>query len=179
MMPSIFQTFEVIEKEVGVTHDDGGPQKLAKKHSGSEITNDNDIVLYLFDISQTLLSLLQTLPILCEHFFKVGLVPRLVSFYEEVVPLLREKYRGTSLKSARTYLKRCDSGLIKLFRLIMNVYCLDPLFKRYRKIFPLNYECVLLGALVSFFSFRVLKHSLFLLFIASHVGHFGVQNKRM
>ena len=148
MMPSIFQTFEVIEKEVGVTHDDGGPQKLAKKHSGSEITNDNDIVLYLFDISQTLLSLLQTLPILCEHFFKVGLVPRLVSFYEEVVPLLREKYRGTSLKSARTYLKRCDSGLIKLFRLIMNVYCLEPLFKRYRKIFPFNYECVLLGTLV-------------------------------
>lgn len=132
MIPSILQTFETIEQEFGETDDGIATEKVtAEQHSGLKRKSVNDIVLYLFDTCQTLLSFMHNLPTLCKHFFRAGFVQRVAGLYEEIMPHFDKKYRGTAFKTARSYLKRCKIGLIKMCYFIINVCCVDPLIDRY------------------------------------------------
>lgn len=124
-IPSIYETFETIREQLGVTDRDG--TSAAKVGEELTLATINDFILYLYDTIQTLISFLNTLPTLCQYFFKYGFVQRIAGLYEELMPSLDQRYRGNGLKAERTFLKRVKFGLIKICRFIIDAHCLVPL----------------------------------------------------
>lgn len=124
-IPSICETFDKIQSDLGVD----GSAVRNDHHHDLPLTTVNDISVYLYDTSQTLISFLTVLPSLCQYFFMNGFVQRMAGLYEEVFPLLEKKY--LSRQAEKSFLNKVKHGLIKTCRCIIDAYCLAPLMNVY------------------------------------------------
>lgn len=125
-IPGICETLDKVKVGLGVSHKDKNPVKVGNAQQ-TELTlaTLNDFVLYLHDTTLTLISFLNTLPSLCQHFFKGAFVQKIALFYEEAMPIFEQRYRDR--KSERTFLNKVKFGLIKICRFIIDAHCLVPL----------------------------------------------------
>ncbi|CAB4039228.1 Hypothetical predicted protein, partial [Paramuricea clavata] len=125
-IPSICETLDKIKDELGVSREDSNPVKVGEdRHSELPLAILNDFIVYLHDITQTLISFLHILPFVCQYFFKDGFVQRIAGFYEEMMTVFDQRYRR--MKTERTFLNRVKFGLIKICRFIIDAHCLVPL----------------------------------------------------
>ena len=125
-IPSISETLDKIKEQLGVFCKDNNPVKVKNdQHSKLPLESLNDFMLYLYDTSQTLISLLHTLPSLCQYFFKDGFVQQIAGFYEEILPKFDQCYHN--MKTERNFLNRVKFGLIKICRFVIDAHCLVPL----------------------------------------------------
>ena len=125
-IPSISETLDKIKEQLGVFCKNNNPVKVKNdQHSKLPLESLNDFMLYLYDTSQTLISLLHTLPSLCQYFFKDGFVQQIACFYEEILPKFDQCYHN--MKTERNFLNRVKFGLIRICRFVIDAHCLVPL----------------------------------------------------
>ena len=128
-IPSICQTLDQIKDDLGISNRDNNPEKVGDhRHNELPLATFNDFIVYLHDTTQTLISFLHILPPLCKYFFKAGFVQQIVGFYEEIMPVFDDRYRG--LKSERTFVNRVKFALVKICRFIIDAHCLISLMDK-------------------------------------------------
>ncbi|KAJ7376768.1 Activating signal cointegrator 1 complex subunit 2 [Desmophyllum pertusum] len=135
-IPTVHETLDDILSRCGIIHktDDPSnpPQKLTDAKNGAtaslSVQQLEDIVLYLYDTTETLLAFAGTYSPVCESFHRHGFVQRIASFYELITPYFRQHLTSdVESRTLKDKWKLVKVALIKLCRVILRACCVEPL----------------------------------------------------
>ena len=138
-IPTIYETLDDILSRCGIKpkmEDPAAhPQKLSEVKNGSEaplsLKQQEDIVLYLNDTSETLLAFMSTFPAVCDSFHRQGFVQRMACFYELIAPYFRQYLIDTELRKLKDKWTQVKLKLIKLCHVILHTCCIGLMESRY------------------------------------------------
>lgn len=100
------------------------------------VSEFQDIIFYLVDISCTLSSFLEIYPQSCVFFHEADICHRLASFYELILPALTAalKTKEFEIPSAKSQLKNrlslAKKLLLKVFHEVLNHCCIQPILEK-------------------------------------------------
>lgn len=139
-VPTMLQVFDNVLDTCRLGSESNFPQKLSdsspKGLANMALAEFQDIVLYVADISATLLAFLDVRPQASTAFHQEGFLLKIASFYETLIPELKEQIKkktngeDSGIKLQLRYkLKKCQLNFARIFRNIIQTCCLQPIME--------------------------------------------------
>lgn len=140
VIPTVLEVLDRLLTKCGLDDTcNQAPTKLDDQRSEAinkmSVSDFQDIIFYLVDISCTLFSFLEMYPPSCVFFHEADLCHRLASFYELILPALTAalKTKEFEVPSAKSQLKNrlslAKKLLLRVFHEVLNHCCIQPILE--------------------------------------------------